>query len=121
MWIVKLIEAIVRLIANRADPENRKRDHAEKTEKKVKKAIAASRKKDAAEVNRILMSKWFKSVTVFIGLSISLAGCQGPVVIVPKAEAVYPMEREGVPGWFVPQPIFERMLEAVVRQQEKEN
>ena len=120
MWIIRLIEAIVRLIANKADPENRKRDHAEKTEKKVEAAIEASRKKDAAKVNKILMSKLFKCAALILALSIS--GCRSTeLLIVPKAEAVIPMEHEGIPGWFVPQPVFERMLEAVVRQQEKEN
>ena len=121
-WLLGIINQILRLLANKTEPENRKRDHAEKVEAKVEQAVKASRQKDAAKVNSILRSRWFKSVAIFAACS-ALQGCVStqPMMIVPNAEAVLPLDYNGVPGWFVPQPIFERMMEAVVRQQEKEN
>jgi hypothetical protein len=118
-WLMLIIQSVLRIWANKTDPENRKRDHAEKTETNVEKAVNASRKKDAAAVNKILRSGKFKCVVALCALTIS--GCRTPMMIVPQAEAVVPLVHNGIDGWFVPQPTFEVMLEAVVRQQNKED
>jgi hypothetical protein len=120
-WLLGIIHAILKIVANRTDPEVMKQKRKEKVEAKVEAAVKASREKDAEKVNAILRSKWFKCAVIFVGCT-ALQGCVAtqPMMIVPKAEVALPVEYEGVPGWFVPQPLFERMLEAVVRQQEKE-
>jgi hypothetical protein len=116
-----IIQELLKIFANRTDPEMVKREDRKKVEEKVQAAIKASRQGDTAKVNSILRNKWFRCVALS-ACSIGLQGCASTpqLMIVPSSEAVLPLEYNSVPGWFVPQPIFERMTEAVVRQQNKE-
>ena len=118
-WILKILQSILAIWANKTDPENRRRDHAEKTETKVEKAVNASRKKDAAEVNRILRSGKFKCAVALCALTIS-AGCRTPLAPVTSLDAV-PMEWNNQPGWYVPDPTFDKLIEAWVKQENKED
>jgi len=121
-WLLGIISELLRLMANKTDPEVLKQKRREKIKAEIEEAIIASRVKDAAKVNRILRSKWFRCVVIFAGCT-AMQGCASTptLMIVPKAEVHLPVVYDGIPGWFVPQPEYEKFLEAKIWYDNKEN
>jgi hypothetical protein len=113
--IIELIKAIFQWLANRNDPATIKHNDKKTEDKEVEKAIKASREKDADEINKMLR-KYLALPLLCIPL---FAGCRTTeVVYVAESDKVISMAHNGAPGWWVPQPIFERMMESVIRNKE---
>ncbi len=114
--IIELIKAIFQWLANKNDPANLERKNRKAEDKEVEAAINASREKDADEINKTLR-KYLALPLLCIPL---FAGCRTTeVVYVADSDKVIAMEHNGAQGWWVPQPIFEKMMESVIRNKEK--
>lgn len=114
--LLGLIKAIFQWLANRTAPEAVTRRHKKKVDAKVDEAIKASRHKNKDKVNRILRSRRLK-ILPFVLVFVLSGGCIAPkpaIMYVTQEQAVEPFTHNGVEGWFVPQPVFEKLLEAKI-------
>ena len=114
MSILTAITAFLKWLAHKNDPTTVKRNDKKSEDKAVEQAIKASRDGDADEINKTLR-KYL--ALPLVAAPLLFAGCRTTeVVYIPEGEKVIQLEHNGIPGWFVPQPVFEKMLEATVRQ-----
>ena len=116
MAILAAVTAFLKWMAHKSDPATVARNDRKAEDKEVEAAIKASRDGDADEINKTLR-KYLALPLVCIPL---LSGCRTTdVVYIAEGDRVIEMEHNGAPGWWVPQPIFERMMESVIRNKER--
>jgi hypothetical protein len=115
MAILTAITAFLKWLAHKNDPATVKRNDKKSEDKAVEQAIKDSRDGDADAINKTLR-KYLALPLLCIPL---FAGCRTTeVVYVADSDKVISMEHNGAPGWWVPQPIFEKMVESVIRNKE---
>ena len=118
-WLLDIIAAVLKIFANKTDPEMVKRKDAAKTEARVKEAKDAIRAGDEDKVNAILKDLLWVPVAACCLFSTLGTGCATPApapIYVPGNHRVLKIEHDGVAGWFVPDYVFEKLVESMTKQ-----
>jgi hypothetical protein len=108
------MKAILEILAALAkwffgDRQQEKRAEA-KRQDAAQEAVEAVKRKDADKVNAILHSKLCLTL---IGI-VAMTSCTTlQPVYISESDKVFPVVIEGKSGWFVPDPVFEKIMQKI--------
>jgi len=110
--ICAAIAAVFRYLSNRNDPAAVKQRKTDAETKDVQSIAGEVHRKDTDAINRRIHDLRKAGLVLFLaGILGSGAGCATRVIYVQDGDRAIPMERDGKPGWWLPDAVMVDLLE----------
>lgn len=110
--ILEAIAAVFRFLSNRNDPTVVKQRKADAETKDVQSIAGEVARKDVDAINKRIHDLRKAGLAMLLAGALAAGtGCATRIIYVQDGDRAVPMERDGKPGWWVPDAVMTDLLE----------